>query len=326
MANPFSPPAQPATFNLNPPPDDGSQTVSNTISWNGNSGTAGILQKIGAPLQTWIINLISSLTSAFSAVLTGPNSATAGNIAIFGDTTGKLVADSGISTVGLLPSGALTAYAGPTAPAGWLLCFGQAVSRTGANANLFATISIAIIGNTHTSTTIDGIASTANIQVGYPISGSGIQAGTTVASVSGTSITISLPTTSSANGVAIVVAPYGVGDGSTTFNVPDLRGRFLAGADAMGGTAANRLGSNSSVGGISGTASLGAAGGAQTHVQTLAELVPHNHGYLHWQNNSNIGAGGNPPGVIEETLNTGSTGGGAGFNITPPVLVINMII
>jgi microcystin-dependent protein len=34
---------------------------------------------------------------------------------------------------------------------------------------------------------------------------------------------------------------YGNGDGSTTFNVPDKRGRFTVGADDMGGTAANRI-------------------------------------------------------------------------------------
>jgi microcystin-dependent protein len=39
---------------------------------------------------------------------------------------------------------------------------------------------------------------------------------------------------------AIGVA-FGVGDGSTTFNVPDLRGRVAAGLDNMGGSAAGRL-------------------------------------------------------------------------------------
>jgi microcystin-dependent protein len=34
---------------------------------------------------------------------------------------------------------------------------------------------------------------------------------------------------------------YGSGDGSTTFNIPDLRGRVIAGFDDMGGTNANRL-------------------------------------------------------------------------------------
>lgn len=59
------------------------------------------------------------------------------------------------------PSGIIAAYAGASAPAGWLIADGSAVSRTGANAALFAAIS----------------------------------------------------------------TNYGAGDGSTTFNLPDLRGR-----------------------------------------------------------------------------------------------------
>jgi microcystin-dependent protein len=62
---------------------------------------------------------------------------------------------------------------------------------------------------------------------------------------------------------------YGSGDGSTTFNLPDLRGRVPAGKDNMGGVAANRLTSGNS--GIAAT-SLGANGGDErlhqhTHVQ-----------------------------------------------------------
>lgn len=53
---------------------------------------------------------------------------------------------------------------------------------------------------------------------------------------------------------------YGVGDGSTTFNLPDLRGRVLAGLDNMGGSAAGRV--TAGVCGIAG-ATLGGAGGDQ---------------------------------------------------------------
>jgi microcystin-dependent protein len=61
---------------------------------------------------------------------------------------------------------------------------------------------------------------------------------------------------------------YGTGDGSTTFNVPDCRGRFIAGADGMGGTLAGRL---NATGGMNGVG-IGATGGAQTHTLTLGEL------------------------------------------------------
>lgn len=40
---------------------------------------------------------------------------------------------------------------------------------------------------------------------------------------------------------AIIGTSYGTGDGSTTFNLPDMRGRMPSGKDDMGGTAANRL-------------------------------------------------------------------------------------
>lgn len=54
---------------------------------------------------------------------------------------------------------------------------------------------------------------------------------------------------------------YGAGDGSTTFNLPDLRGRSVTGRDNMGGTAANRVTTAGS--GINGVA-LGANGGSQS--------------------------------------------------------------
>lgn len=66
----------------------------------------------------------------------------------------------------------------------------------------------------------------------------------------------------------IVGTTYGVGDGSTTFGIPDLRGRVLVGKDNMGGAAANRV--TAGISGLDGV-TLGAAGGDQS-VQT------HNHG------------------------------------------------
>ena len=102
------------------------------------------------------------------------------------------------ATVAGIPIGGMIPYGGTTAPNGWLLCYGQQVSRT-TYAALFAVIGTA----------------------------------------------------------------YGVGDASTTFNVPDKRGRVSVGKDDMGGTPANRV--TNAVSGISGT-TLGAAGGDQ-HAQ-----------------------------------------------------------
>ena len=110
-------------------------------------------------------------------------------------------------------SGMLIPYAGASAPSGWLLCYGQAISRT-TYADLFTAI------------------------------------GTV----------------------------YGVGDGSTTFNLPDLRGRVVAGQDDMGGSSANRL-TDAVTGGLNGD-TLGDTGGTESHTLTSAQsgLVGHTHG------------------------------------------------
>lgn len=63
---------------------------------------------------------------------------------------------------------------------------------------------------------------------------------------------------------------YGIGDGSTTFNLPDYRGRVGAGRDNMGGTSAARLNTISST-------TLGAVGGAQTHTLVTGEMADHSH-------------------------------------------------
>lgn len=69
---------------------------------------------------------------------------------------------------------------------------------------------------------------------------------------------------------AMFSTTYGSGDGSTTFNVPDLRGRVVAGDDAMGGSAAGRITTA-----VSGVASRGDAGGAQSLTLVTANLPPY---------------------------------------------------
>lgn len=71
---------------------------------------------------------------------------------------------------------------------------------------------------------------------------------------------------------AMVGTTFGTGDGSTTFNIPDLRGRFLAGLDTMGGVASGRL--TSAAGGVDGT-TIGASGGAQANTLLTSNLPPY---------------------------------------------------
>lgn len=63
---------------------------------------------------------------------------------------------------------------------------------------------------------------------------------------------------------------YGAGDGSTTFNIPDERGRASFGKDDMGGTPAGRI--TIAGGNFDGTV-LGGSGGQQSNVVNKANLA-----------------------------------------------------
>lgn len=68
---------------------------------------------------------------------------------------------------------------------------------------------------------------------------------------------------------SVVGTVHGAGDGATTFNVPDTRGRVGVGVDNMGGSDAGRL---------SAANTLGGSGGAETHTISTSEMPPHSHG------------------------------------------------
>lgn len=126
-----------------------------------------------------------------------------------------------------------------TAPSGWLLCQGQAISRTTYNA-LFDILSTA----------------------------------------------------------------FGVGNGSTTFNIFDYRGAFPFG--------------------VGGSFSLADTGGEATHTLTEAELPAHTHSY-DAKNDLNSTAG---SGIIiaAGTTQSGSAGGGGAHENLPPYLAIHYIV
>jgi microcystin-dependent protein len=106
---------------------------------------------------------------------------------------------------------------------------------------------------------------------------------------------------------SLVGTTFGVGDGSTTFNIPDLRGRATFGLDNMGGSAANRI--TVAGGNFDGTV-LGGAGGGQNQSLTQAQLpnialafagtanqsatVGNASDVAHWNGVSNVGGGGGP--------------------------------
>lgn len=136
--------------------------------------------------------------------------------------------------------------------------------------------------------------------------------------------------------------PFGQ-DGSGNPKIPDMRGRVPAGKDNMGGTAASRLTTAGS--GVDG-ATLGAAGGAQSHTLTSTEMPSHTHRiYSQASYDANAlgiaygngayglgGPGGNATkGWYGPTTVTGpypleATGGGQAHNNTQPTLVVGYIV
>lgn len=210
------------------------------------------------------------------AVLTGGTTSTGAvqSVASVG-TSGQVLTSNGagalpsFQTIVAFTSGMLMPYAGSSAPSGWLLCYGQAISRS-TYSDLFSAI------------------------------------GTT----------------------------YGVGDNSTTFNVPDFRGRAAFGKDDMGGSAASRLTTAGS--GVDG-ATLGTGGGSQLtqqHTHTATD-AGHTHSYVAGQGSINAGGGA----ALQTTgasatyttasgnanITNANYGSGTSQNI-PPALVVNYII
>lgn len=144
---------------------------------------------------------------------------------------------------------------------------------------------------------------------------------------------------------SLVSTTFGSGDGSTTFNVPDLRGRVIAGLDNMGGSAASRL--TSSYFGAAAT-NLGATGGSESHTLTTAQLASHSHantlndpGHTHGHNTTAISSsttGGGAftiPGYGTPTISTNTTGitinnasagSGNAHNNTQPTMVLGLIL
>jgi microcystin-dependent protein len=150
---------------------------------------------------------------------------------------------------------------------------------------------------------------------------------------------------------AAISTVYGVGDGTTTFNLPDMRGRAIAGEDDMGGSSANRL--TGLTDGVNGD-TLGAVGGLESITLATTNLPSHTHssgtlaGTISGTSNEvNIqqnttgalsGAGANAVPVTNgggisvtgtATINsgaTGSTGSGTAINNLPPVIVLKWII
>jgi microcystin-dependent protein len=170
----------------------------------------------------------------------------------------------------LIPAGVIQQYGGVAVPPGWLACDGTAYSRT-AYAALFSALALSTTADTNGTTTVTGIPAAVwdQLQDGWYVSGTNIVAPTLISAVGTTSgqITISLPANNTTTGGSIVFAPYGIGDGSTTFNVPDMRSRVPVGVALTSpatGLSARLPGQDW-------------AGGEETHALAAAEGPSHSH-------------------------------------------------
>lgn len=113
---------------------------------------------------------------------------------------------------------------------------------------------------------------------------------------------------------------WGAGNGSTTFNLPDLRGRVRAGWDNMGGSSANRLTNPAStINGLDGD-TFAATGGHETHSLTGVQNGPHTHTIpITYTNN---GTNASNPGASNASSSTGSSGSGDGHNNVQPTAIV----
>jgi microcystin-dependent protein len=140
---------------------------------------------------------------------------------------------------------------------------------------------------------------------------------------------------------------YGAGDGSTTFTLPDMRGRVAAGSDVMGGVSAGRI---STANGFTFTGNSG-TGGSETKSLVTANLPAYTpSGSVSSTLNSNIqgvavvfsSGGVNTPSpganqaingavIVDQSVTSSFTGNAQGgtstaFSVVQPTIVLNYII
>lgn len=116
----------------------------------------------------------------------------------------------------------------------------------------------------------------------------------------------------------LIGSTYGGGNGSTTFNVPNLSGRVVVGRNPGDGS----------------FDAIGETGGAKTHVLTGAEMPAHDH-FQRFASNAIAAGGGSSVGgmtssggvgLITAEQMTSGTGGGQAHNNLQPYMVLNYII
>lgn len=222
-------------------------------------------------------------------------------------------------------------------PAGWLLCDGQAVSRATYSALFdvlcpFAVFAVTIASPAVFTSTAHGLVAGDKIRI--TTTGSlptGLATGTDYYVISTGLSSNDFRVSTSRGGAAVNtsgsqsgthtwrVFNSGVGDGSTTFNLPNLKGKSVFGYDV---TDAN----------FDTLDTPNTYAGEKTHALTTPELPAHNHSFSDPQQVKNFAQGGGNTGTQPSSAGGGSaltitnTGSNSGHNNIPPYIVVNFMV
>ncbi len=285
--------------------------------------TLGALASDGSIAMTGALTLPGSPTSPLEAATKAYVDATVGG------------------TAAVVPSGALVPFSGFILPSGYLWANGQAHSRT-TYADLYGVTNKT--GAATMTIASPGVVTWAahGLSESWPVKFSttgalptGVTAGTTYYLKSVTTDTFRLATTpggsdintsSSQSGVhTAIFSPHGNGNGTTTFNVIDMRGRSAFGLDDMFTTAAARVTSaGSSINGKT----HGATGGAESVALATGNLPSGN--YVTGASGLDAGTAivdVSPSGNYAATFaSTSVTGSGTAVNKMPPSVMVPWIV
>lgn len=218
-----------------------------------------------------------------------------------------------------VPTGTVIDFAGTIPPTGYLFCNGSAVSRSS-----YSDLMSAITQTQSVTTTISANLTVTSAQetmyVGMSIESPNFTSGTTILTInSDTSITLST-TATTAGATTITFFNWGNGDGSTTFNIPDLRRNTTAGSGGSGSTILGNI--------------IGQDGGTETYTLTTNDIPAHTHpadsgnNFIEYSGGSGTNTVSIPPGtLIQFSANTGlNTTTGTAISLIQPTAIMNKCI
>lgn len=214
----------------------------------------------------------------------------------------------------IVPVGTVIDFFGFDTPLHYYYCDGTAKNRI-SDYKLFTALTttetVSLTSTVGTFTVVDGT----KYAIGGKIEGTGLDAaGATITNIVGTTVTFTpVATATVSSTVTFFVA--GNGNGSTTFNLPDLRGYVTAGSGTPTGFT------------LFGSVGVGGIGGSPTHTLLATELPPHSHTV---PNKGTVGVSTALETAIATVASTLSTGNGPGtstpFSIIQPTTLARKCI